>query len=407
MKSWVEIAGARLAENLRAVQAAAGPAVEVLAVVKANGYGHGAAVVAPVLVQAGARWLGVSDVEEGTALRSRVGDAVNILVMCGMEHGDAAGLVARGLTPVVWTVEHVAAMEAAAQAVGRQPVHVHLEVDTGMARQGAAVGRELARVLARLAASPWVVCEGVMSHLSSSEVAGSAVTQAQQARFAQALEQVAAAGLRPSFVHLGNTSAVDEGSTMAWLRAAAERLGARAMVRPGLALFGESLAIDVAGAGAAGAGSLAGRLRLVMIWKTRVVGLREIEAGATVGYGATFVAAAPMRLALLPVGYADGFRREASSTPQPARAPSGLGDGWVMIAGQRAPVVGRVSMNLTTVDVTGIAGVCVGDEVVLLGEGVSAQDHARWCGTIPYEILCGVRARAELVSWPRNTGTVD
>jgi len=139
-----------------------------------------------------------------------------------------------------------------------------------------------------------------------------------------------------------------------------------------------------------------------MAWKTRVIGLREIEAGATVGYGATFTAQRPMRLALLPVGYADGFRREASSSPQPATAPSGdpdsgVGDGWVMIAGQRARVVGRVSMNLTTVDVTGIAGVDVGDEVVLLGEGVSAQDHARWCGTIAYEILCGVRGRVVVV----------
>jgi alanine racemase len=111
-------------------------------------------------------------------------------------------------------------------------------------------------------------------------------------------------------------------------------------------------------------------------------------AGETVGYGATFVAERAMRLALLPVGYADGFRREASS---------GIGDGWVMIAGQRAPVVGRVSMNLTVVDVTAISDVSVGTEVVLLGEGVSAEDHARWCGTIPYEILCGIRAQARLV----------
>jgi alanine racemase len=262
-------------------------------------------------------------------------------------------------------------------------VAVHLEVDTGMVRQGASLGAELERVCARLAGSEWVVCEGVMSHLSSSEVAGSAVTRAQQVRFGEALEQVVEAGLRPAFVHLGNSSAVDEGSTMGWVKAAAERLGARAMVRTGIAVFGECLSMEGAGESAYG-----GRLQPVMTWKTRIVGLREVEAGATVGYGATFVARGPMRLALLPVGYADGFRREASS---------GIGDGWVMIAGERAPVVGRVSMNLTVVDVTGIEGVAVGDEVVLLGEGVSAQEHARWCGTIAYEILCGVRGRVELV----------
>jgi alanine racemase len=122
----------------------------------------------------------------------------------------------------------------------------------------------------------------------------------------------------------------------------------------------------------------------VATWKTRVIDLREIGPGETVGYGATFVSERPMRLALLPVGYADGFRREASS---------GVGDGWVMIAGQRAPVVGRVSMNLTVVDVTAHEAVRVGDPVVLLGEGVTAEDLAGWCRTIPYEILCGMQGR--------------
>ncbi len=382
VKSWIEIAGDRLAANLRVVRDAAGAGVEVLAVVKANGYGHGATVVAPVLVAAGARWLGVSDVEEGAAVRAALGGGADILVMCGMEAADAAALVAHGLTPVVWTVEHVAAMEDAARAAGVK-ARVHLEVDTGMARQGAQVGEELGRVCARLAGSAWVSCEGVMSHLSSSEVVGAVVTRVQRERFAAALEQVAAAGLRPAWVHLGNTSAVDEGSTMGWVRAAAERMGARTMVRTGIAVFGECLAMEGEGVSAYG-----GRLRPVMAWKTRVIGVREIGAGATVGYGATFVASGPMRLALLPVGYADGFRREASS---------GIGDGWVVIGGQKTRVVGRVSMNLVTVDVTGIAGVRVGDEVVLLGDGVSAQDHARWCGTIPYEILCGVKGRVVLV----------
>jgi len=131
---------------------------------------------------------------------------------------------------------------------------------------------------------------------------------------------------------------------------------------------------------------LAPKLSPVLCWKTRVIGVREVAAGATVGYGATFVAAQPMRLALLPVGYADGFRRAASS---------GIGNGWVMIAGRRAPVVGRVSMNLTVVDISGIEDVHEGMDVVLLGEGVTAEDHARWSGTIAYDILCGIRANFE------------
>jgi alanine racemase len=381
VKSWVEIDTVRLVGNLRAVQDVVGPEVEVLAVVKANGYGHAATVVAPVLVGGGARWLGVTDVDEGTAVRAAVGDGVRLLVMCGMELQDAAAMVAHGLTPVVWTVEHVAAMEAAAKAVGAR-VAVHVEIDTGMARQGASVGEDLERVCARLVGSEWVRCEGVMSHLSSSEVRGSAVTLAQVERFAAGLAQVRAAGLRPELVHLGNTSAVDEASTMEWVRAAAAQMGARAMVRTGLAVYGDCLEVD------GGEGALRGRLLPAMTWKTRAIGIREIEAGATVGYGATFVAERPLRLALLAVGYADGFRREASS---------GLGDGWVMVRGERARVVGRVSMNLTVVDVTGVAGVSVGDEVVLLGDGVSAEDHARWCGTIAYEILCGVKGRVVLL----------
>ena len=121
-----------------------------------------------------------------------------------------------------------------------------------------------------------------------------------------------------------------------------------------------------------------------MTWKTRVLALQEAQAGDTVGYNATFTAKGPMRLALLPVGYADGLRRElAGSDARPG--------GWVMMGGKRAAIVGRVSMNLTMVDVTGIEGVRVGDEVVLLGDGVTADDHARLAETISYEILCGVR----------------
>lgn len=388
MKSWIEISGARLVENLRTVQAVAGAAVETLAVVKANGYGHDAVLVAQTLVAGGAKWLGVTDLEEGVRVRESLGQgSTRILVMCGISLTDAPGLVANGLTPVVWTQEHVGAMERAARGMG-QRVSVHLEIDTGMSRQGAAPGAELAKVLERLAASRWVSCEGVMSHLACAEAGpgtpGSAVTTTQRKRFGAALEQVLAAGVKPELVHLGNTSAVDEGSTLKWIRDTAKKMDSRAMVRTGLALFGDALELEGAGAVSA----LRPRLKPVLSWKTRVVGLREIAAGTSVGYGATFTAKQPMRLALLPVGYADGFRREASS---------GVGDGWVMVAGKRAAVVGRVSMNLTVVDVTSLPKTAMGDEVVLLGDGVSADDHAAWCGTIPYEILCGIRGHVHLV----------
>jgi alanine racemase len=159
------------------------------------------------------------------------------------------------------------------------------------------------------------------------------------------------------------------------------------MVRAGIGLYGYCLPIE---GGNAAQSRIRGKLRPVMTWKTRVVDVRHVAAGETVGYNATFTAPGPMRLALLAAGYSDGLRRELSST----NARPG---GWVMVRGrdgsdQRAAIVGRVSMNLTMVDVTEIAGVAVGDEVVLLGDGVTADDHARLAGTISYEILCGVRA---------------
>jgi alanine racemase len=173
----------------------------------------------------------------------------------------------------------------------------------------------------------------------------------------------------------------------------ANEISASVLVRPGLALYGYCLQLENENGGgvqqsSGSRGELCAEIQPVLTWKTRIIAIREIAPGQTVGYGATFVAERPMRLALLPVGYADGFRREGSS---------GIGDGWVRIAGQRAPVVGRVSMNLTVVDVTQIAEAVEGAEVTLLGEGVTAEDHARWAETIPYEILCGIRAVRRLI----------
>jgi alanine racemase len=335
------------------------------------------------LVDAGVTWLGVADVEEGVRVRGVVGDGVRVIVMCGLEVDDCKEVMEYDLTPVVWTVGHVAMLERAAEMAGRE-VRLHLEIDTGMARQGIDL-EGVAVVAERLAGSKWVRCEGVMSHLASAEVVGSEVTERQRVRFTEALQVVVGKGVTPDFVHLAASSGVDEGSTLGWLRELAVRVGARVMVRPGIALYGYCLAISEGNTGDTGtAGDVRRQLKPVLTWKTRVIGVREIGAGQAVGYGGTFVAKSLMRLALLPVGYSDGFRRAGSS---------GVGDGWVMIAGRRAPVVGRVSMNLITVDVTDIAGVAVGDEVVLLGDGVTADDHAAWSGTISYEILCGIRAK--------------
>lgn len=392
----MEISESRLRENVSAIRAAAGENATVLAVIKADGYGHGAELIAPVLVDAGVTWLGVGDVDEGARIRHVLGKRdAHVLVMCGMEPADADRIVEHRLTPVVWTTAHVQRVEAAAERAGRR-VAVHLEIDSGMARQGAAPGVELKRVVEGLHRSKWLRLEGVFSHLSSSEVFHGEHTAMQLERLQRAFDLLKTENgevLIPEWIHLANSSALDEGSTTAWMRQIGGAMRANVLVRPGLAFYGYCLEIENENDGghsvSAGlAGELCHKIKPVLEWKTRIIAMREIAAGQTVGYGATFVAERPMRLALLPVGYADGFRREASS---------GIGDGWVMVAGKRAPVAGRVSMNLTVVDVTEIAGATEGVDVMLLGDGVTAEDHARWCGTIPYEILCGIRAVRRLI----------
>jgi alanine racemase len=371
-------------------------------VVKANAYGHGAAVCASMLARAGAEWLGVGDAAEGCAVREALAAAgvevarqPAILVMCGGLGEDADFIAQQHFTAVVWERQQ---MEALAAAVARRgvgsPLAVHLEIDTGMARQGVAPGEELQALLRWLKEQKGLRLDGVMTHFASAEVAGSRQTVRQRERFAQAIEAVTAAGLWPAWVHAGNSSTIENEGTeenLSWLRKLANGVGARSMVRAGIALYGYCLPICLPGEDADPSiatplqSEVRKDLQPVMTWKSRVTGLREVKAGDTVGYNAIFTAQRPMRLALLPVGYADGLRRELSGS-------NALPGGWVMMHGQRAAIVGRVSMNLTVVDVTEIPGVALGDEVVVLGDGVTADDHARLAGTISYEIVCGVHA---------------
>jgi alanine racemase len=402
VKSWVEISERRLAGNYRLLVQSAGGAT-VLAVVKANAYGHGAAICAPVLAQAGAKWLGVADDVEGAAVRDALAaagiaseDQPRILVMCGLLDEEAETVVRHGLTPVVWEQQQMECLAAAVRQQGGDtpPFPVHLEIDTGMARQGISPGEHLHTLLHWLKRQPLLRLEGVMTHFASSEVAGSAQTMAQRKRFEEAIAAVAAADLQPAWVHVGSSSLLDNQSTeenLVWLRSLAGSVGARPMTRPGIALYGYCLPIEQAVPVAATVQpKVRPELEPLMTWKTRVLGLREVQTGDTVGYNALFTAETPMRLALLPVGYADGLRRELSgSNTRPG--------GWVMVRGQKAAIVGRISMNLTVVDVTGIFGIGVGDEVVVLGDGITADDHGRIAHTISYEIVCGVRATSHLV----------
>jgi alanine racemase len=396
MTSWIEVSEERLAANFRAIAQAVGAETAVLAVVKANAYGHGIELCSPALARAGAPWLGVTGASEGARTRLALAEAglarggqPGILLMCGFTQQDVEAIAEHALTPVVWTPEQVGWLEGSGLAV-------HVEVDTGMARQGVHPGAELEDLLAEIDAAE-LPLDGLLTHFCAAEAAHSELTQRQERRFEAAIAQVRRQGLAPKWVHAGSSSSVDNPAQASpWLVDLARSVGARAMVRCGCALYGYCVEIEqhknmpIEGADAAFVQpKLRPALRPVMTWKTRVLSLRDLAAGETVGYNATFTAPAPMRLAMLPVGYADGLRRELSGTD--ARP-----GGWVILRGgdgsaHRASIVGRVSMNLTMVDVTAIPGVRVGDEVVVLGDGITADDHARLAQTIPYEILCAVR----------------
>jgi alanine racemase len=388
MTSWIEVSEERLAANFRAIAQAVGAETAVLAVVKANAYGHGIELCSPALARAGAPWLGVTGASEGARTRLALAEAglarggqPGILLMCGFTQQDVEAIAEHALTPVVWTPEQVGWLEGSGLAV-------HVEVDTGMARQGVHPGAELEDLLAEIDAAE-LPLDGLLTHFCAAEAAHSELTQRQERRFEAAIAQVRRQGLAPKWVHAGSSSSVDNPAQASpWLVDLARSVGARAMVRCGCALYGYCVPIEGADA-AFVQPKLRPALRPVMTWKTRVLSLRDLAAGETVGYNATFTAPAPMRLAMLPVGYADGLRRELSGTD--ARP-----GGWVILRGgdgsaHRASIVGRVSMNLTMVDVTAIPGVRVGDEVVVLGDGITADDHARLAQTIPYEILCAVR----------------
>ncbi len=367
----------------------------MLAVVKANAYGHGATECAPVLAGAGARWLGVTSVEEGVAVRGALGIlpqalSPRVLVMCGIWPGEEAACIDRGLTPVVWEPYHLDLLETEAMRRGMPPrsLAVHAEIDTGMARQGVTPGALLDRLLLRFTHDSPLALEGVMTHLASTECADDPQNAGQMRGFAAALEQVCLAGLRPRLVHAGNTSSTDSGLALRALPALAAQFGAQAMTRAGLALYGYALPLG------GGEPHLQPALQPAMTWKTRIISLREVHAGDTIGYNAAFVATQDMRLALLPVGYADGYRRGLSSSNR-------LPGADVLLHGRRAPVIGRVSMDLTIVDVTAIPEAAIGDEAVLMGadgpEHVGADDHARLAGTSVYEVLCGISDRVPRV----------
>lgn len=398
---WAEIRLDRLVRNYRLLRTLAGDA-GLIAVVKADAYGHGALACAAALDAAGAPWLGVTSVEEGVAVRS-VCPNPRILVMGGIWRHEAEAVIEHRLTSVVWEPAHLEWLQAAAlkRRLPPRSAAVHLEVDTGMARQGVRLDK-LPALLDQLHAAESLSLEAVMTHFHSPEILDGGATAQQLARFDSSLKRIVSAGLHPSIIHAGNSATVL--ACPQSITDLAAKYGATAMLRPGLALYGYAPRFTGNGASAA-----SDELEPVLAWKTRVVSLRTIEPGESAGYCATFHAQRESRLALLPVGYADGLNRLLSNR------------GEVLVRGQRAPIAGRISMDLTIIDVTNVDGVELGDEVALIGDqksrdqgsGISdrrergrqritAYELADLVNTIPYEVLCNISGRVPRVTKESN-----
>ena len=367
-RSYVLVSRDQIARNFRNVRAVAGPNLEVMCVVKADAYGHGALEVSRVLLAEGAQWLAVSSVDEGVQLRCGGIQQPRILIMGGFLPDEGQALAAHHLTPAIHSLEQLRQLDRLAGA-SAQPISFHLKIDSGMNRLGtkADVG-EIAGALREIRHAK---LEGLMTHFASAADYTTAQTEDQIRYFNSVRAGLREAGIEPEVVHASSTNAIGYG-----------RLEGN-MVRAGHALYGY-----VSPARGEAPHQLLD-IRPALTWKARLLAVKNIPEGALVGYGGTFRAPRPMRIGVLGAGYADGIFHRLSNR------------GKVIADGKLTPILGTVSMDLTTIDLSHTTALNPGDAVTLLGtEGdarLDAQQIARVAGTISYNILCSISARVRRV----------
>ena len=347
--------------NLQQVRAKVGAHVKILSMVKANAYGHGAVAAAKTLVAAGADALGVATLDEGMELR-QAGIRAPILVVAGVYADQLALFIAHSLTPAIYDLGGLTELEAAAEKNGT-PLKIHLKIDTGMGRLGLPAA-DIDGWLPQLRALKALKIDGVFSHFSTAESVDGAYTRMQLELFTSVVKRLRAAGIACPF-HFANSAATitDPGAYFD-------------MVRPGIMLYGAypspAMAQQIV-------------LKPALSWHTKIVQLKRVPAGTSISYGQTFITQRESLIATLPVGYADGYPRVLSNR------------GEALVRGKRAPVAGRVCMDLTMLDVTDIRNTQQGDEVVLLGrqesDDITADEMAAWADTISYEIFTSIGAR--------------
>ncbi|HYG81679.1 MAG TPA: alanine racemase [Pyrinomonadaceae bacterium] len=367
--TWALIDLDALASNFRWVRGRVAPGVRVMAVLKANAYGHGAARCARRLAAEGADWFGVALPEEGVELR-RAGVAQPVLSLGGFWEGQERLCLGERIVPVVYRLDMVEALDRAAGEAGTV-ADVHLKVDTGMGRLGVRYD-ELGQFADALRPFRNVRVDGVMTHFAAADDPDqNCFTDEQVARFRRAVELLRERGHNPTYEDLANSAGMF-----------AHPAGWGNMVRPGGVLYG--LWRDILPPAPEPPPLLP-----VMSLRTRVTLVKRVHPGETLGYGCTFEASRETTVATLPIGYNDGYVRALSNR------------GRAVVRGQYAPVVGRISMDLTLVDVTDVPGVQSGDTVTLIGAdgglSVPAEDIARTAGTLSYEITCGISARVPRV----------
>lgn len=348
-----------LTHNLSQFRRILSPGCDVMGVVKANAYGHGAVETSRTLVRHGVTRLAVFSTEEGVALR-KAGIAVPIVVLGPVFQEQFGDLFAHRLTPVVSDPAVLTALGQA--AASREISHsIHLKIETGMGRLGL-TEKELTALIRSSTFPPSLRLEGLMTHLADADGPDPDATEGQMSRFNRALNIVLEGGFRVPLIHVSNSGG-----------AVRFRSTHFSLVRPGIMLYGYHTLPDTV---------KTPDLRPVLSLKTCIAQLRTIQPGGTVSYNRTFTAKCLTRIAVIPIGYAGGLSRHLSNR------------GYVLIRGRRAPIAGLVCMDMVMVDATAIPGVAVGDEVVLIGqqedERITARDMAEWTGTISYEVLCAI-----------------
>jgi alanine racemase len=365
--TWAEISLPNLIHNYRTVKKYLRDQAQLMAVVKANAYGHGAVECAHVL-EAEADWFGVALIEEGIELR-QAGIAKPIMCLGGFWQGQAESVITHNLTTVIHRLDQAEELNARAKSAN-QTINCHVKVDTGLGRLGIPFS-EFSEFLLALKKFTNLNIDGLLTHFAEADEVDSTFTNSQIQAYEAALKMMRENGFNPTYHHLSNSAGIHSHPN-AWGNLARAGATLYGFTRDVIASHPEPFEVQS-----------------VLSLHSKIVHLKTVSAGTALGYGRTFVTNRESRIATLPIGYADGLRRAHSN------------QGRVILHEKFAPIVGRISMDLTIVDVTEIPDVVLGDEVILLGEQnglrISAEDLAEEIGTISYEIACGISNRI-----PRN-----